>query len=366
MATNRGVAPEVSSGAAVEPQASAPRNPGHGTRGSLHLAFVAVLALTACEAPAPAASPSPRPSPSATPAPLVRIGLGPWVGFGPFYLAQQKGFFAEAGVRVELKVLTGLAERNSALKSGAIDALAAPVDYFVLAAGNQLETTIVMAIDESTGGDGIVAKKSIRRVADLRGKRVALQRGLPGEFFLRALLQQQRVSFASLRTTDMETAQAGAAFLAKSVDAAVVWEPWLSRAVDEGGGHVLASTREFPDLIVDCLAFNQQSLARAPREAAAVVAAVLRAIAYWKAHADESNAIMAPHFQVPADTYAKILTGLRFADVERNRAYFGTLEKPGPIFKVAERASAVWLEAQAMTTAVKPAAIITTRFVEAR
>src|ERR1700730_10589347 len=64
-----------------------------------------------------------------------RMGLGPWVGFGPLYLAQEKGFFKDAGVSVELSVLTGLAERNSALKSGQVDALAAPVDYFVLSAG---------------------------------------------------------------------------------------------------------------------------------------------------------------------------------------------------------------------------------------
>ena len=67
---------------------------------------------------------------------VYRIGLGPWVGFGPLYLAQEKGFFKESGVQVDLTVLTGLAERNSSLKSGQIDGLAAPVDYFVLSAGN--------------------------------------------------------------------------------------------------------------------------------------------------------------------------------------------------------------------------------------
>ena len=87
--------------------------------------------------------------------PVYRIGLGPWVGFGPLYLARDKGFFKEANVSVDLIVLTGIAERNSALKSGKLDALAAPVDYFVLSAGNGLVTTIVMAIDESVGGDGM-------------------------------------------------------------------------------------------------------------------------------------------------------------------------------------------------------------------
>ncbi|MGH8558505.1 MAG: ABC transporter substrate-binding protein [Methylococcales bacterium] len=112
--------------------------------------------------------------------PTYRIGLGPWVGFGPLYLAKENGYFDEAGVNVDLVVLTGLAERNSALKSGKV---AAPVDYFVLAAGNNLETTIVMAIDESVGGDGIVAKKDFKTIEDLKDKKVAFQRGLPGEFF---------------------------------------------------------------------------------------------------------------------------------------------------------------------------------------
>ena len=204
-----------------------------------------------------------------------RIGLGPWIGFGPLYLAQEKGFFKEAGLDVELIVLTGIAERNSALKSGKIDALAAPVDYFVLSAGNHLSTTVVMAIEESVGGDGIVAKNDITKIGDLRGKKVAFQRGLQSEFFVRALLRENGVSMKELETVDMETDQAGAAFISGRLDAAAVWEPWLTKAKEQGGGHVLASTKEFPNLIVDCLAFNQQRLAADKAGAQAVVAALL-------------------------------------------------------------------------------------------
>ena len=44
---------------------------------------------------------------------------------------------------VDLIVLTGVAERNSALKSGKLDALAAPVDYFALSAGIGIIATMV-------------------------------------------------------------------------------------------------------------------------------------------------------------------------------------------------------------------------------
>jgi NitT/TauT family transport system substrate-binding protein len=287
-----------------------------------------------------------------------KIGLGPWVGFGPLYLAQEKGFFREAGLETELVVLTGLAERNSALKSGGIDALAAPVDYFVLSAGNNLETSIVMMIDESTGGDGIVARGKIKEIRDLKGKRVAVQRGLPGEFFLRALLQRSSLSIDDLKTTDMETAQAGAAFISKKIDAAVVWQPWLDRAKSEGGGHILASTRDFPDLIVDCLAFNKDVVAKDPDGVQKIINAVFRAIQYIRQNQAESYGIMAPHFQVDAQKYAALVSDLEFADVARNRRYFA-----GPIFEVGKTASEIWLQAKNISKPVEPQTIIEPKFI---
>jgi NitT/TauT family transport system substrate-binding protein len=295
-----------------------------------------------------------------------RIGLGPWIGFGPLYLAHDKGFFKDAGCEVELIVLTGIAERNSALKSGRIDALAAPVDYFVLSAGNNLEATIVMAIDESVGGDGIVARKEIARFEDLKGKRLAFQRGLPSEFFVRALLRQHGVEMSEVQTVDMETDQAGAAFISGKVDAAAVWEPWLTKAKEQGGGHVLASTKEFPNLIIDCLGFNKKSLADDPAGAKAVVDSIFRAIDYWRAHPEEANAIMAPHFQLEPQKYATILSGARFCDLARNQEFFGTNQKPGPIFDVATRATDIWLEAGAIRKRVSPSSIISSDYLQAK
>jgi len=278
-------------------------------------------------------------------------------------LAHDKGFFKDAGCEVELIVLTGVAERNSALKSGRIDALAAPVDYFVLSAGNNLEATIVMAIDESVGGDGIVARKEITRFEDLRGKRLAFQRGLPSEFFVRALLLQNNIRMSEVQTVDMETDQAGAAFISGKVDAAAVWEPWLTKASEQGGGHVLASTKEFPNLIVDCLGFNKKRLAEDPAGAKAVVDSIFRAIDYWKAHPEEADAIMAPHFQLDQKKYAAILGGARFCDQTRNRDFFGNSQTPGPIFEVAARASEIWKDAGVIKEPVAPASVISVKLV---
>ena len=49
------------------------------------------------------------------------------------------------------------------------------------------------------------------------------KKGLPSDFFPRALLQQNGMDAADIDYIDMETAQAGAAFLAGDLDAAVAW-----------------------------------------------------------------------------------------------------------------------------------------------
>ena len=304
-----------------------------------------------------------NPSPGVS-KPTYRIGLGPWIGFGPLYLAKEKGFFDAAGVNVDLTVLTGVTERNSALKAGRIDGLAAPVDYFVLSAGNGLPNKIVMAMDESAGGDGIVAKPSIQRFEDLRGKKVAYQRGLPSEFFLRALLQKSNVKFDELQTVDMETAAAGGAFLAGKLDAACVWEPWLTKAKEGGRGHILASTKEHPNLIVDCLAFTNNMVEHSPGDAQKIVDAVLKAIDYWKQNPDDADKIMAPHFDVPPAKYAVILSGARFCDLARNKEFFGNPSSPGSIFEVSRQASSIWNNAKVIQTSVDPASIITAQFVQ--
>lgn len=167
-----------------------------------------------------------------------------------------------------------------------------------------------------------------------------------------------------LKAVDMETAQAGAAFISNQLDAAGLWEPWLTRAVQEGNGHLLATTRQFPNLIVDCLAFTERTLQQDPQDVQKIVNALLKAINYWKANPDDADKIMAPHFQVDAAKYADLINGgARFCDLARNRSYFGS-DTSGPIFQVAERASEIWLNAKVIPSAVNPASVVTTKFVE--
>ena len=109
-----------------------------------------------------------------------------------------------------------------------------------------------MAIDDSNGGDGIVANKDIESIADLKGKKVAVNEGSVSEFYLNVLLQG-RPEGNRPEHGQHDRGDAGSAFVAKQVDAAVTWEPWLTSGKATDFGHLLVDSSTTPGLITDVI-----------------------------------------------------------------------------------------------------------------
>ncbi|WP_311220968.1 MULTISPECIES: sulfonate ABC transporter substrate-binding protein [unclassified Acidovorax] len=77
----------------------------------------------------------------------------------------------------------------------------------------------------------IVPKASpIRSVAELKGKRVALNKGSNVHYFLVKLLQKHGLRYADVQPVFLAPADARAAFERGAVDAWVIWDPFLAAA----------------------------------------------------------------------------------------------------------------------------------------
>src|SRR5690349_20272999 len=127
-------------------------------------------------------------TPGAARAETVKIAHSTWVGYGPLYIAQEKGFFKKHGVDVELVVMEEPKDRFPAMLAGRIEMIASTVDTAILYLRKPDDFQYVVAVDDSKGGDGIVAKKEIGSVAALKGKSVAFSEGSVSEFYLNVLL----------------------------------------------------------------------------------------------------------------------------------------------------------------------------------
>jgi len=293
----------------------------------------------------------------------VKVAILTWVGYGPFYVGKEKGFFEKHGLDLDIVKIEELGARHSALISGAVQFSISTYDLFGNEAPQGLPALCFVKLDDSLGGDGVVARKSIRSIKDLKGKTVAFEKGNPSHFFLVSLLEQHGLSIADIKPKYMTAGDAGAAFVAGKVDAAVTWEPWLTRANETDFGHILVTTKDKPGLIADVLLVHRQFASQRPEVVKALLRAWFDAVEYSQTHEDEANAIMAKGLGLSTDELAAMLKGIRFSDYKENRRYFGLdSSEPGPFIAVLESAQRIWLREGLIKNIVKVADVVDTSF----
>ena len=329
---------------------------------ALVLALVLMLSLAGCGASSTTKPQTQEGQATAQKAPL-KVTLPTWTGYGPLFLAQEKGFFKKHGIDVELTIVDGLAERKQALAGGKIDGMATAQDVQVTLAASGVPVQVVWLLDDSYGGDGILVKKEIQSAADLKGKKVAFEVGSTSHLLMLTVLKKAGLTDKDVQVVPMSAGDAGAAFVAGKVDAAVTWEPWLSKGAN-ANGKVLVSTKDLPGIIVDSISFRQEVIQKRPDDVKAFVAAMAEAMDYWKANKDESDQIMAKGLKIDLKEFTSTVPGLKFLYKEDNKKLFGTSTNQGSIYQATKSDIDFYVEQKIIDKAITPESIINSKFVE--
>jgi NitT/TauT family transport system substrate-binding protein len=293
----------------------------------------------------------------------LRIFYFTWVGYGPLFVAQEKGFFAKEGIEVSLIRNDDHTAAFAGLADGQVDAVAGSLQDIVLfAEPGEEPLQCVLVLDDSRGADGIVANKDIRSIADLKGKTVAVAVDSSMQFYLNLLLREAGLSEADLgEVVDLWGDEAAEAFVLREVDAAVTWEPDLTPAKNVPHGHLLFDTSERPGLIVDCLLTTADTLTDHQAAFRALGRAWDAAVDFIDAHPDEANRIIAGYFGGALEDPAVVgasLRGVHLYDGEENRAYFGTPDRPGQIYETMQLIIDVWSSLGRLKADISPADVI--------
>ena len=291
----------------------------------------------------------------------LTIGHSTWVGYGPFYIAQEKGFFEEEGISVELLVMEDVKTRLPAIAAGRVDAGATTVDTMLNFYSDRRPFRYLFAVDDSNGGDGIVANLDIESVAGLKGRKVAFTEGSVSQFYLGVLLKEVGLSLGDVEAVNMTAGDAGAAFVAKRVDAAVTWEPWLTRGNQAEHGHILVDSSSSPGLITDVVLTTAERLEARPQDFQALYRAWVKAVEWQKANEAEADAIMAKGvggWLDEADVFKETRGGVKYYDAAMNAAFIGTGDMPGTITGTIDNALALGREVGMFDHDLDPASLV--------
>ena len=248
--------------------------------------ITAAILLTAC-----GANPAAPPTEATQELQQMRLGVGyiPDVQFAPLYVAQQKGFYADEGLEVNIEygfendfvALAARGEREFAIASG---------DQVILARSQGLPISYVMKwYQRYPVALMMPASSGISQLSDLAGKKV----GLPGFFGASYIGWKALVYAGGIDESKVDVKEIGftqtAAIQQGLVDAAMVYianEPNQLRS--QGIDVKVIEVSDYIDLVSNGLVAGEKLVAENPDLVQRMVRATLRGVTDTIANPDEA------------------------------------------------------------------------------
>lgn len=267
----------------------------------------------------------------------VKIGVSDWPGWVAWYVAERQGYFKKHGAKVRLVWFGNYTDSVAALSAGKLDANSQTWSDTMAPLAKGVPLKVILVNDNSAGNDALMASPAIRRIADLKGRKIALEQFTVSHFLLLTALQQNGMKPGDVEIINFPVGDAAAAFMSGKVEAAVVWNPWISQMQTSGKGVALFTSREMPGLIPDLLVARESGIREKRKEFLGVIRAWYDAEKFIREKPAEATTIMAKVVSMKPDEYRIFLPGTRFFDQAENLKAFGPASDPASLLGAAPR-----------------------------
>ncbi len=267
-----------------------------------YLAFFWVfLILSGCEQPQQA----------------IRLGTNVWPGYEPLYLAQEIGQLDQE--RIRLIGYPSATEVISAFRNRSLEAASLTLDEALLLLDNDLPIKVVLVHDVSHGADVILARPGIERVADLKGKSIAVESSALGAYVITRALQKHELSLDSVQIKHLDVNQHVAAYESGQVDAVVTFEPFSTHLKELGAGEVFSS-REIPGEIIDVMVVHEEIYEERLEDLRHLTQGWFAALEYLESEPQKAAGIMGRRLKLSNEEVLASYLGMELPTQEENIA----------------------------------------------
>ncbi len=294
----------------------------------------------------------PAGAPAQTPLTRIRVVHVPVLIFAPLYVGMDKGFFAREGLELELIGTPGGTSSFAVLASGRAEVVIGGLGAGLFnAAARGLDFKVVgpVHMEKPPVSTPLVVSKqaydsgAIRKVADLRGKRVSVNvLGSATEFWLQAALLRGGLTMDDVQVTAVNFPEVPAALANGAIAAGLLGEPLATLAEDRG--QIVRLSDDFINGIqVTAVYYSGEFIRGNPRLAVGFMTAWLRASRYLYGNGyqrPDVTRIVEKYTGVPADVVRRAKPPfhepngrMNFNDFKRLQEFFKkrgelTYEKP--------------------------------------
>lgn len=187
----------------------------------------------------------------------ISIAAHPWPGYEFMFLARDLGWVNKE--LVSFKESLSATETIELLAKGEVDAGALTLDEVIRARESGIALSVVLLFDISAGADIILAKPGIKKLSQIKAKRIGVDLDVVGAIMLDQLLKKAGLSKTDINIVELSVDKQLQAWESDHIDIAITYEP-IATQLRALGAVELFSSREAPELIFDVLAVREDSL----------------------------------------------------------------------------------------------------------
>jgi len=250
--------------------------------------------------------------------PLV-FGAVTWPGYDPAYVARELGYLKEE--QVHLAEFTNTTEVLRAFRNGQLHVAGLTLDEALGLRRSVPDLQIFLAADFSNGADVLMARRDIRNLGQLKGKRIGVEKTALGAYYLSLILRAANLSSKDVHIVSLPLDEHVRAFRAGLVDAVVTFTPAQDKLV-QAGAEVLYDSSRVPGKIVDTLVVRAADVEAQKAHLHQFIKAWFSALSVIQQDKARAYPIMAMHEQVSPDQLGATMRGLMLLDRQQNLQQF--------------------------------------------
>jgi outer membrane protein OmpA-like peptidoglycan-associated protein/ABC-type nitrate/sulfonate/bicarbonate transport system substrate-binding protein len=275
----------------------------------------------------------------------ITLAIDDWIGYYPISSARMKKAMRNEGYMLDISNDGGdYPARMKKLKDGELDFAVVTVDSYILnAAPLDFPATIVAILDESKGGDALVAYTNVVSSLDsfksfnsATMPKIAYTPSSPSQHLLKAISSHFNVpalkNLAKSRRIETKDSQEALKDLQnKTVSVAVLWEPNVSKALEIPGVAKILGTESTSRLIVDILVVNREFARKNPEQVDLLLKTYFRILKFYSDDPEDLQKDIQTELKLSGDSVKKMLGGVAWVNLSDNcQEWFG-IAGPGQI-----------------------------------
>lgn len=233
----------------------------------------------------------------------IRVAYGPYVN--PIFIALDKGYFEEAGLKVNAQFVPGTDTTTAGLTNGDLDS--AWIPYSVLYSFEQAKpgnfkifSNTIETVDKPYSY--LIVKNNIKSVKDLQGKKILVRSGSNGRLQAEMILKALGLDLKKIEIVQVEASVTPTTFAKNDISAAIDIEPSATAIIQQTGGKILVSgvrakyiTDPYP---TGAQVFSTKFVKEHPQEAEKFRIVFDKAIDYMNTNDQDSRSILQKYLKL--------------------------------------------------------------------